>query len=92
MLVRGPVGDPLQAVDDLAAATQGPVWVAAVAGPEHALAEQQAARSRVRTARVGPSPELTGAHRSAVAPPEEPMPADGAEPVTWAVLRPLLLG
>jgi hypothetical protein len=92
VLVRGAVGDPLRAIDDLAAAAQGPAWIAAVAGPEHALAEQQGARSRVRTPRVGPSPAFTGEHRSAVAPPEDPMPADGSEPGTWAVLRPLLLG
>jgi hypothetical protein len=90
VLVRGAVGDPLRAIDDLEAATAGPGWIADVARAVLALAQEEGARSRVRRPRVGPSPAFTGEHRSPVAAAPDPLPADGAEPVTWAVLRPLL--
>jgi hypothetical protein len=83
-LVLRHVHDPLRAVDDLAAAADGPSWVAGPARSDLAVAQDAAARSRVRTPRVGPSPVLTGEHRSDVAP--------APEPATWTLLRPLLLG
>ena len=90
LLVARHLGDPARAVDDLDAATAGPSWLAALAVEEVAHAREAAARSRVRVPRAEPSPRFTGAHRSAVAPPEHPLPDDGAMPPTWALVLPRL--
>ncbi|RKT82811.1 hypothetical protein SAMN05421805_104285 [Saccharopolyspora antimicrobica] len=88
VLVCDHVGDPIRALDDLAAATDGPEWLAELAAGDLKHGQELAARSRVRAPRVGPSPDFTGEHRSEAAPPEQPVPADGAIPPLWNIALP----
>lgn len=90
LLVDRHLGDPARAVDDLEAAAAGPPWLATLAVGELPRVREAAVRSRVRAPRAGPSPRFTGEHRSRVAPPELPLPDDGAMPPVWTVVLPHL--
>ncbi|GIG26308.1 hypothetical protein [Cellulomonas denverensis] len=93
VLIADHVGDPARALDDLtAAATDGPDWLRDRARADLDRVRAAAGRSRVRSPRVGPSPEFDPQHRSPVAPAEEPWPEDGARPAMWDLLAPLLAG
>jgi hypothetical protein len=93
------VRDPMRALDDLAAATQGPDWLIPLASKEHSAATEAAERSKVRKPRVEPCPDFDLPYRelihsSASAPlPEarEPSPTDGEQPATWDHTMTLIL-
>ena len=86
VLVLDHVGDPARSVDDLQAATQAQAWLAALAIEDARRAEQASSRSKVRVARVPPSPVFTGEHRApGIALPAHPVPEDGAMPSLWSV-------
>ncbi len=89
LLILDHVRDPLRSLGDLQAATQAAPWLAALAASDLARAEPAASRSKIKVARVGPSPDFSARHQAPdIAPPAEPVADDGAKPALWDVALP----